>query len=243
MIRIWPKTSWKHRKLAFCNGSSSVLGLSVTIRDMAQSKYLEKFGQLISQPSKSHQVPSTTSTLLSFSTSLSLILQQSRVGVCLKSQLLMEWNGGIELICITLVITLWPQRPPIPSNYMFVYFMHHFDTETWVQISTKHAISYDGTFFHEYIPQECIPVGCVPSAAVAVWLVDRILDTRLWKHYLSATTVADGKDISKHCISGALHQVIGQYNSFCLCCRSNFIAQAFIRTNLSKFPMLQVNNL
>ena len=122
-----------------------------------------------------------------------------------KSQLLMEWNGGIELICITLVITLWPQRPSIPSNYMFVYFMHHFDTETWVQISTKHAISYDGTFFHEYIPQECIPVGCVQSAAVAVWLVDRILDTRLWKHYLSATTVADGKDISKHCISRALH--------------------------------------
>ena len=24
--------------------------------------------------------------------------------------------------------------------------------------------------------------------------VDRILDTRLWKHYLSATTVADGKE-------------------------------------------------
>ena len=78
--------------------------------------------------------------------------------------------------------------------------------------------------------QECIPVGCIPSGAVAVfggrgggiclpagvsvyggcvclgvclsmWVVsamgeggytpppDRILDTRLWKHYLSAATV------------------------------------------------------
>ena len=61
--------------------------------------------------------------------------------------------------------------------------------------------------------QECIPVGCVPSAAVAAavpgWCVcvpackgvdtppsvDKILDTRLWKHYLSATTVVDGNDL------------------------------------------------
>ena len=79
--------------------------------------------------------------------------------------------------------------------------------------------------------QECIPVGCVPSNAVAVWWgdvclggclsggclhwegcvclgrgvsaqgvytspsVDRNLDTRLWKHYLSATTVADGNNL------------------------------------------------
>ena len=43
--------------------------------------------------------------------------------------------------------------------------------------------------------QECIPVGCVPSAAVAVstTAVDRILDTRYWKHYLSATSFSDGK--------------------------------------------------
>ena len=68
-----------------------------------------------------------------------------------------------------------------------------------------------------YFSQECIPVGCVPSAAVAVgggcipactgqgWVcipactgqgvstpphsMDRILDTRLGKHYLSATTL------------------------------------------------------
>ena len=50
------------------------------------------------------------------------------------------------------------------------------------------------SFFCFYKQQECIPVGCVSSAAVAVSLVDRILDTRLWKHYLSATTVADGKN-------------------------------------------------
>ena len=92
---------------------------------------------------------------------------------------------------------------------------------------------------NNWYPQECIPVGCVPSAAVAVceggdvWPggcllagicpggclpgmsahgvstqgvypsmhlgrhpppVDRILDTCLWKHYLSATSFADGKD-------------------------------------------------
>ena len=42
--------------------------------------------------------------------------------------------------------------------------------------------------------EECIPVGYVPSAAVAVSAapVDRILETRLWKHYLSATSFADG---------------------------------------------------
>ena len=68
--------------------------------------------------------------------------------------------------------------------------------------------------------QECFPVGCVPSAAVAVWWgvsahggvclggiclgrsawpggvhlppVDRILDTCFWKHYLSTTSFADG---------------------------------------------------
>ena len=45
---------------------------------------------------------------------------------------------------------------------------------------------------HKLFKQERIPVGCVPSTAVAVSLVDRNLDTRLWKHYLSATAVADG---------------------------------------------------
>ena len=59
------------------------------------------------------------------------------------------------------------------------------------------------------VKQECIPVGCVPSATVAVYLrvspreggvcsgvytpLDRILDTCLWKHYLSGTSFADGK--------------------------------------------------
>ena len=59
--------------------------------------------------------------------------------------------------------------------------------------------------------QECIPVGCVTSAAVkgvsaqgrGVWrglyttpTVDRILDTYSWKHYLSTTTVADDKNVA-----------------------------------------------
>ena len=42
----------------------------------------------------------------------------------------------------------------------------------------------------------CLPWGCLPrgvSALVHAWipppLMDRILDTRLWKHYLSATTL------------------------------------------------------
>ena len=44
--------------------------------------------------------------------------------------------------------------------------------------------------------QECIPVGCVLSAAVAVSAapVNRILDTRYWKHYLSSTSFADGNN-------------------------------------------------
>ena len=57
--------------------------------------------------------------------------------------------------------------------------------------------------------EECIPVGCVPPAHWPHLVVpgarqgmlgytpspsvDRILDTRLWKHYLPATTVAGGK--------------------------------------------------
>ena len=54
--------------------------------------------------------------------------------------------------------------------------------------------------------QECIPVGCVLSAAVAVswewgiWQththpVDRILDTRLSKHYLFTTSFVDGNNM------------------------------------------------
>ena len=54
--------------------------------------------------------------------------------------------------------------------------------------------------FQIHLEQECIPVGCVPSAVVAVSGVSAYggvhppwTDRRLWKHYLSATTVADGK--------------------------------------------------
>ena len=54
----------------------------------------------------------------------------------------------------------------------------------------------------------CLPSGvsaqgwggeCVSQHAMGQTphLVDRILDTRLWKHYLSATTVADGKNSEK----------------------------------------------
>ena len=59
------------------------------------------------------------------------------------------------------------------------------------------------SFFYNNSRQECIPVGCVPSAmhplprtppCHAQPLVNRMTDRRLWKHYLSATTVANGKD-------------------------------------------------
>ena len=74
--------------------------------------------------------------------------------------------------------------------------------------------------------QQCIPVGYGPSVAVAIsrggvcrggvhpernacpggvctsLLVDRILGTRLWKHYLSATTAADGnKEMYNNCFA------------------------------------------
>ena len=46
-----------------------------------------------------------------------------------------------------------------------------------------------------YLPARgvCLPRG--GCAMGGVWPVDRILDTRLWKHYLSATLFADGKNI------------------------------------------------
>ena len=80
--------------------------------------------------------------------------------------------------------------------------------------------------------QESIPVGCVPSASVAAvgvsapracwdthlrsvcysacWdtppsLVDRILDTRLWKHYLSATTLRTVKMQEYHYVFPVKH--------------------------------------
>ena len=62
-----------------------------------------------------------------------------------------------------------------------------------------------------FIEQECIPVGCVPSAAVVISEGGRCVpigvfawggctppplwtDRHLWKHNLSATTVADGNE-------------------------------------------------
>ena len=43
-------------------------------------------------------------------------------------------------------------------------------------------------------PPSHMPPSPMPLATHAHPLVDRILDTRLWKHYLSATTVADGNN-------------------------------------------------
>ena len=39
----------------------------------------------------------------------------------------------------------------------------------------------------------CLPVGCLPARGMfGRPPLDRILDTRLWKHYLSSTSFADG---------------------------------------------------
>ena len=43
-------------------------------------------------------------------------------------------------------------------------------------------------------PLSRIPPPPMPLATLSPHLVDRILDTCLWKHYLSATTVADGNN-------------------------------------------------
>ena len=95
-----------------------------------------------------------------------------------------------------------------------------------VFVSDKNRnFSSENYSYPNYFQQESIPVGCVPSTAVAVgggglsspvhagipaqgdvcpsacWdtppSTDKILDTRLRKHYLSATTVADGKNGSQ----------------------------------------------
>ena len=54
----------------------------------------------------------------------------------------------------------------------------------------------------------CLPGGCLSRGGVSAWvgclpggvpIVNRILDTRLWKHYLSATSFAGGNYIERIC--------------------------------------------
>ena len=115
--------------------------------------------------------------------------------------------------------------------------------------------------------QECIPVGCVLSAAVAVWWgvvclgsvcpggvcpggclprgcllgrwclpgdvhlppVDRILDTRLWKHYISATSFADG--------NYKLDKIVPKNSKLIFC-----LLACFFISNLNQFPVFLHNN-
>ena len=52
------------------------------------------------------------------------------------------------------------------------------------------GVSVQGVCLGEYVSRVCVcPVGCTPPPTV-----DRILDTRLWEHYLTAITVADGNN-------------------------------------------------
>ena len=44
------------------------------------------------------------------------------------------------------------------------------------------------------LPKGCLPGGCLPRRYPPV---DRILDTLLWKHYVSATTVAGGNETQR----------------------------------------------
>ena len=73
-------------------------------------------------------------------------------------------------------------------------------------------------------PQGCLSWGCLPERFTLhlprprsrhtldreadTPAVDRILDTSLWKHYLSATTVADGNMRQLTCISDSWDQLL-----------------------------------
>ena len=60
------------------------------------------------------------------------------------------------------------------------------------------------------------PTVCVPPPATHTPSIDRILDTRLWKHNLSATTVADGnssqiRSIEQTCLKHVKFRVNQSY--------------------------------
>ena len=104
-----------------------------------------------------------------------------------------------------------------------------------------------------HTPTQCMlgykpPAQCMlgytplPSAGRDPPLVDRILDTRLWKRYLSATTVADGKKWdsssgsslsfptalpitpqSQLCLWWALNFTYSMHHCFCLICLIHLI--------------------
>ena len=63
---------------------------------------------------------------------------------------------------------------------------------------------------HHTWPPTChaCPLPCTPltmNAPPPVTTVGRVLDTPLWKHYISATTVADGNHGKAICIVGILY--------------------------------------
>ena len=80
---------------------------------------------------------------------------------------------------------------------------------SWVTINTMlkfHVNELVLTQTRSRCEQESIPVGCVPSTAVAIspgtqpptpppLPVNRMTDKHVWKHFLSATSFADGHEI------------------------------------------------
>ena len=82
-----------------------------------------------------------------------------------------------------------------------------FGTYSWTPLELLHPSLFTDGFItlhrerdRQYRKQESIPVGCIPPACqpyVFRWpplIVNRILDTCLWKHYLPQTSFAGGNN-------------------------------------------------
>ena len=104
-----------------------------------------------------------------------------------------------------------------PLNNFYIHYLMSFHTPyyllTRMHSSRMRTVHCSGRLGGgRCLPGGCLPggaclgdvcwgvsaqVGCLPGG-VHLPSVDRILDTCLWKHYLSATTVADGKKLTSN---------------------------------------------
>ena len=129
---------------------------------------------------------------------------------------LIACNSHTDMVSCHLQINLWdPQvSADIKQSLNLIILFYSLSTsiltllvaESWCQNcssgskGTRGPCTPPGPVKISHI-QECIPVGCVPSAAVAVcWggvqFSPLWTDRHLWKHNLSATTVTDGKKMA-----------------------------------------------
>ena len=119
-----------------------------------------------------------------------------------------------------------------------------------------------GSLCHTPPPSACWDTNPQPSAGRDTPLVDRILDTHLWKRYLSATTVADGKKWdsspgsslsfptalpitpqSQLCLWWALNFTYSMHHWFCLICLIHLIRRKclnFEKTRISKINLYSI---